>query len=118
MKMTSSTGERLGRIKSGSGNSSVANSSDGLIFGKRRALFLAKIRALDGRKDGRNSSLCIKKARKFDSRHFNEKVCKSRQFWDESSFGRNFYSTCHLIVSRWHSLVAPWFTLLNSLLML
>ena len=34
----------------------VTNSSDGLIFVKRRALFLAKIRALDGRKDGQNSS--------------------------------------------------------------
>ena len=53
---------------------SVANSSDGLIFGKRRAkdrrLFLAKIRALDARKDGQNLSFFIKKARKFDSRHF------------------------------------------------
>ena len=35
---------------------SVPNSSDGLIYVKRRALVLAKIRALDGRKDGQNSS--------------------------------------------------------------
>ena len=52
---------------------SVANSSDGLIFGKRRAkdgrFFLAKIRALDGQ----NSSFGIKKVRKFYSRHFDNK---------------------------------------------
>ena len=46
------------------------------------------------------------------------KVRKSIQFLDEGSFGRNLYSTCHLIVSRWHSLVATWFTLLNSSLTL
>ena len=41
-----------------------------------------------------------------------ERTEKSTQFLDESSFGRNLYSTCHLIVSRWQSLVATWFTLL------
>ena len=46
------------------------------------------------------------------------KMRKSTQILDESSFGRNIYSTCHLIVSRWHSLVATWFTLLNSSLTL
>ena len=46
------------------------------------------------------------------------KVRKSTQFLDESSSGGNFYSTCHLIVSRWHSFVARWFTLLYSLLTL
>ena len=35
--------------------SSVPKSWDGLIFVKRRALFLAKIRALDGQKEGQKS---------------------------------------------------------------
>ena len=42
--------------ESARGRGSVPNSSDGPIFEKRRAkdgLFLTKIRALDGRKDGR-----------------------------------------------------------------
>ena len=42
---------------------SVTNSSDGLIF--------VKIRALDGRKDGQNSSYVLKK--RVNSRHFNNK---------------------------------------------
>ena len=55
---------------------SVPNSSDGPIVEKRRAKdghFLTKIRTLDGRKDRRNSSFCIKKARKFDSLPLNDR---------------------------------------------
>ena len=97
---------------------SVANSSDGLIFGKRRALFLAKIWALDGRKDGQFQVFVLKKRANSTRDVLTTKVRKSTQFFDESSFGRNVYSTCHLIVSRRHSLVATWFTLLNSSLKL
>ena len=64
-------------LGTGSIYSSVPNSSDGSIFEKRRAKdgrFLTKIRALDGRKDGRRRAkfkfLFLKKARKFDSRLF------------------------------------------------
>ena len=37
---------------------------------------LTRIRALDGQKDGKNPSFCIKKARKFNSQHFNVKSTK------------------------------------------
>ena len=43
---------------------------------KTGTFFLAKIRALDGRKDRQNSSFCIKKARKFDPQRFNDKSAR------------------------------------------
>ena len=75
------------------GMPSVANSSDGLIFGKRQAkdgrFFLAKIRALDGQKDGQNSSFVLKKRVNSTRDVLTTKVRKSTQFLDESSFRRN-----------------------------
>ena len=55
---------------------SVTNSSDGLIFVKRRAKdgrFFSKNTGVRRAKRRAKFKLCIKKARKFDSRHFNNK---------------------------------------------
>jgi len=59
---------------------SVTTSSDGLIFVNRQALFLAKIRALDGRKDGQNSSDVSKKSVNPTRNILTTKVRKSTQF--------------------------------------
>ena len=71
---------------------------DGRYFSKNTGVRRAKRRA--------KLKLCIKKARKFDSRHFNNKSAYINTILGESSFGGSFHSTCHLIVSRWRSLVA------------
>ena len=55
---------------------SVTNSSDGLIFVKRRAKdgrFFSKNTGVRRAKRRAKFKLCIKKARKFDLRHFNNK---------------------------------------------
>ena len=55
---------------------SVTTSSDGLIFVKRRAKdgrFFSKNTGIRRAKRRAKFKLCIKKARKFDSRHFNNK---------------------------------------------
>merc|ERR1719490_660960 len=86
---------------------SVTNSSDGLIFVKRRAKdgrFFSKNTGVRRAKRRAKFKLCIKKARKFDSRHFNNKSAYINTILGESSFGGSFPSTGHLIVSRWRSL--------------
>ena len=49
--------------------------------GERRALFLAKIQALDGRKDGQNSSFCIKKRINSTRDIITTKVVNLHKFW-------------------------------------
>ena len=53
--------------------SSVANSSDGLIFGERRALFFNKNTGIRRAKRQAKFKLLFKEVRTFDSQHFNDK---------------------------------------------
>ena len=82
--------------------------------GRKTGVFLTKIRALDGRKDGRRRAkfkfLFLKKARKFDSRLF------SWLHWLGRASKLKIMRRNHLL--KVHSLVATWFNLLNSSLTL
>merc|ERR1711911_404195 len=99
----------IGDVNSNRKPCSVTTSSDGLIFVKRQAKngrFFSKNAGVRRAKRRAKFKLCIKKARKFDSRHFNNKSAYINTILGESSFGGSFPSTGHLIVSRWRSLVA------------
>ena len=82
--------------------------------GRKTGVFLTKIRALDGRKDGRRRAkfkfLFLKKARKFDSRLF------SWLHWLGRASKLKIMRRNHFL--KVHSLVATWFNLLNSSLTL
>ena len=82
--------------------------------GRKTGIFLTKIRALDGHKDGRRRAkfkfLFLKKARKFDSRLF------SWLHWLGRASKLKIMRRNHLL--KVHSLVATWFNLLNSSLTL
>ena len=82
--------------------------------GRKTGIFLTKIRALDGRKDGRRRAklkfLFLKRARKFDSQLF------SWLHWLGRASKLKIMRRNHLL--KVHSLVATWFNLLNSSLTL
>ena len=88
---------------------SVPNSSNRAHIWEKTGTFSTKIRALDRHKDGKNPSFCIKKARKFNSWHFNDKcayintIFKWKFIWGKFLFNKSLdcfkmaQSRCYMV---------------------